>query len=512
MQKNRRIIRKRRIRKNKSLYLSMLFCWTILLIFLSYETFQKNIFVDFSSVKNGIINVILFINYLFLCYFWLNGVKDTIYVIWFYLHKNKMIKYLKKVEHVKLKENPRVILLYCTCDDFCEDSLKKSMNQNYSNYETIILDDSVKQEYIERIDKFSKTNDVKVIRREGNEGFKAGNINNYLKGKEDYDYFVILDSDEIIPQNFIRECLKYFQLYKNLGILQCNHIATRNENKFMDIFHIGVNSHWPTYQTTKHFYGFMSMLGHGAMIPKDAYKVAGGFPHVVAEDLCISIELRNHGYFVGFAPNIVCEEQYPVDYLAFKKRHSKWTQGNMEFIKRYTIPILKSKMKWFEKLDIFLFTYNLPLTAFFSLYIFINVILLPVLGYELRYGFWMLFPTIIFFLAPMLNDIITYITKMKIIYLIRYCFLVFCLYGSMLWVSLYASLRGMFGIKAIFIVTPKKSKNINLKEAFFYNKAEIYFALILSVVSIIFSQSIFPVILITVSAISSVWLTRLSNK
>jgi len=31
------------------------------------------------------------------------------------------------------------------------------------------------------------------------------------------------------------------------------------------------------------------------------------------------------------------------NYLAFKKRHSKWTQGNMEFIKKYTVRILRSR-------------------------------------------------------------------------------------------------------------------------------------------------------------------------
>jgi cellulose synthase/poly-beta-1,6-N-acetylglucosamine synthase-like glycosyltransferase len=110
----------------------------------------------------------------------------------------------------------------------------------------------------------------------------------------------------------------------------------------------------------------MSLLGHGAMVSRACYVAAGGFPHLVAEDLCFSIEARIRGYYVAFAEDIVCEEEYPVDYLAFKKRHSKWTQGNMEFIRTYTGRIFASSLSWLEKLDIVLFTYNLPLTAFFG--------------------------------------------------------------------------------------------------------------------------------------------------
>ena len=311
-----------------------------------------------------------------------------------------------------------------------------------------------------RIDRFAKRHHVKVVRRKDKTGFKAGNLNNYLmRSIEREDYFVILDSDEIIPRNFCKEALRYFD---NVGIVQANHIATRNRTKFMKLFHIGVNSHWPTYQTVKAHCGFMSLLGHGAMVSRKCYEATGGIPHVVAEDLCFSIEARNCGYYVAFAPSIICQEEYPVDYLAFKKRHNKWTQGNLEFIRVYTKRILASKMTWFEKLDIMLFTYNLPLTAFFSFYIFINIMFLPMLGYSLHYPSWLLIPTIIFFIAPMANDAITWFRKVKILHLIKYMLMTFVLYGSMLFVSMKASFLGLVGRKAIFLVTPKEQQNTSL--------------------------------------------------
>jgi cellulose synthase/poly-beta-1,6-N-acetylglucosamine synthase-like glycosyltransferase len=240
-----------------------------------------------------------------------------------------------------------------------------------------------------------------------------------------------LDSDEILPENYLYESLRYFYAYGNVGLVQANHISDRNRNFFMKLFHIGVNSHWPTYQTMKHFYGFSTMLGHGAMIKRECYEKAGGFPPLVAEDLCLSIEARNAGYFVAFAPNIICREEYPVDYVAFKKRHSKWTQGNLEFIKKYTGKISKSKMRWFEKMDIVLFTYNLPLTAVFAFFIFVNLTVAPLLGVNLGkvYAPWMIIPTIVFFFSPMLNDFIQWAFRLNPLRTLIYTLSVVALYG-----------------------------------------------------------------------------------
>lgn len=497
------------MQKNNRVYFYILLLWAGLLLL-----FIPCVISEYYSVNSNsiLINILLTLNAIFICYFWLNGTKDIIYVLYYYINRKKITQYAIDVSIRESKGNSKLVLLvYCTCNDFEVSSLRKCIKQSYKNTKTVILDDSSEDSYKKRIDRFARKNNIEVIRRKDRRGFKAGNINNYLKGKIDYDYFVILDSDEIIPRNFITECLKYFEYYENVGIVQCTHIATRNVNPFMETFHIGVDSHWPTYQTVKHHSGFMSLLGHGAMISRQCYEATNGLPEVVAEDLCFSIEARNKGYFVAFAPNIVCEEEYPVDYIAFKKRHSKWTQGNFEFMKNYTGKILKANMKWYEKLDIFLFTYNLPLTAFFSLYIALNIVIFPSLGYNLHYPAWLIVPTIVFFLAPMINDFISWFTKLKRLALLRYMFLTFALYGSMLFQSIKASTLAFLGKKAVFVVTPKTTSKINFAEAIKYNAGEILFSIAMCCFSLIFKNSILPVFLIVIPAISSVYLTTYSN-
>jgi len=496
------------MKKSALLYVIIILTWVALIIAAAMPFWSA---VQSSKDHGSLIMGLVIISTVFVIYFWLNGVKDLIYTI-YYFFRGKQFE-LPADGHWRAKNgstaDKKIVAVYCTYNDFNSASLEACLHQDYPNVSYVILDDSTNEVYMKEVDEFAASHDIEVVRRVDRSGFKAGNLNHYLQ-KAEFDYFIILDSDEVIPDNFVTRCLDYFAYYKNAGIVQANHVATRNRNKFMKLFAIGVDSHWPTYQTVKHHHGFLSLLGHGAMISHECYRAAGGFPHLVAEDLCMSIEARNKGFYTAFAPDITCEEEYPVSYLAFKKRHSKWTQGNMEFIKKYTGRILKSNMTWFEKLDIVLFTYSLPLSAFFALYIIINVIALPALHYNVTYPAWLLIPTLLFLFAPMLNDIIFYGRKVHPLRLVWYLFHTVLLYGSMLFTSLRASVKSAFG-KSIFLVTPKDHNYLTKREALRANKGELFFGIAVLVIAFVFNHTILSTLIIAIPGLFSVYLALMAN-
>jgi len=496
------------VKKSATLYTIILISWAALVAGTAVPFTEA---VIDSGDHGPLVLSLMGLSTLFIAYFWLNGTKDLIYTL-FYFTRRKQFRLpsqgLWRQKYGKVASK-KVAAVYCTYNDFSRESLEACMHQDYPNIKYVILDDSTEESYKKQIDDFAEEKNIEVVRRKDKSGFKAGNLNNYLQNN-DYDFFIILDSDEVIPSNFVTRSLDYFAAYPNAGIVQANHIATRNRNRFMRVFAIGVDSHWPTYQTVKHHHGFLSLLGHGALVSRECYMAAGGFPHLVAEDLCMSIEARNKGYYTAFAQDIICQEEYPISYLAFKKRHNKWTQGNMEFIKKYTGRIIKSNMTWFEKLDIVLFTYSLPLSAFFALYIIINVVLLPVLGYTVSYPAWLLLPTVIFLLAPMLNDIIFYGRKVNPFILAWYLVHTILLYGSMLFISLRASIKSTFG-KSTFLVTPKEHQYLSKMGAVWHNRGEILFGIAVLVVAFIFNHTIFSTIVIAIPALASLYLARMAN-
>jgi hypothetical protein len=170
-------------------------------------------------------------------------------------------------------------------------------------------------------------------------------------------------------------------------------------------------------------------------------------------------------------------------------------------------------MRWYEKLDIVLFTYNLPLTAVFAFFIFMNLTIAPVFRLNLGavYALWMLIPTVIFFFSPMLNDFITWAFRLNPLRTIVYTFSVVMLYGSMLTTSLLSATMGIFGKKARFIVTPKSSKKMTLGFALQFQWKELLFSTVLLLVSLLFQRTILPVLLIILTGYLSFALLFFSN-
>lgn len=170
-------------------------------------------------------------------------------------------------------------------------------------------------------------------------------------------------------------------------------------------------------------------------------------------------------------------------------------------------------MTWFEKADIVLFTYNLPLTAIFAFFIFLNLTVAPLLFIDLGrvYSVWMLIPTVIFFFSPMLNDFITWTFRLNPLRNLVYAVCVIMLYGSMLTTSLISATMGFFGKKAKFIVTPKNSQKVGLGFAFRLQWKELLFSTLLLGISLLFHRGFLPVLLIVITGYASFILPFFSN-
>ena len=154
----------------------MLTIWTILISF-----FVPALIMEYQFSDSLLINFLLTMNGLFIMYFWLNGVKDVTYVLWYYGSKKNLTCYANRVADMPLPENKRITLVYCTCNDFNGVALERCMHQTYPGCHYAILDDSKQEAYIKEIDKFAKKHpEVEVVRRIDHSGFKAGNLNNYL--------------------------------------------------------------------------------------------------------------------------------------------------------------------------------------------------------------------------------------------------------------------------------------------------------------------------------------------
>lgn len=484
-------------------------CFALLIasvVYIGINLEETNIYKKITIIS------LLSINALCLSYFWLNSIKDFMYSLIFAINHKKVMANYNAIYGLKVEETPRFVLLYCTCNDFDADALYQSMQQDYCNFETVILDDSSKQSYIDEINDFATKYNVKVVRRKDKKGFKAGNLNNYLQNNTNYEYFVVLDSDEIIPSDYIKKCIKYFYFSPKIGVVQASHIATEGINAFQKILGISVKSTSCTAQIMKNFYGANALIGHGMAISRQCYEKTGGFPLVVAEDISFAVDVKRSGYDIIYAPDIVCQEEFPVDYIALKKRQCKWTQGNVEYMKKYSKNIKTSGMKWYEKLDLKLSHYSLPIIPILSLIIIIATLSLGFFNSKaINYSMFVFGLSILFLLSPLLPNIFVYSKSKQALLIIPYFLLSMATYASLTPMMIKTVTLAFFGKKAKFIVTPKTKNKISIARALKYSIDSLCFAFIVGLLTYLAFNYILPSLIIVVCCSLSPFVILLAN-
>jgi cellulose synthase/poly-beta-1,6-N-acetylglucosamine synthase-like glycosyltransferase len=281
-----------------------------------------------------------------------------------------------------------VAILYTTCNDFVENSARSCIEQAYSNFHLYILDDSSDPGFQARVDAFaaSAPDRITVVRRPDRRAAKAGNLNHALAEIVREPLFAIVDADEILPPDFLDRLVPRLESDPDCGFVQANHRARKSPpTQLARDLGIGIDIHWKWYQPLRNRFGFVMFLGHGALIRRECWVAAGGFPEIVSEDLAFAIAIRDIGYHGYFAEDVVCEEEFPETVRAFRVRHVKWTRGTCEFLLQWTGRLLKSRrITTAEKLDILFPTLNLPMTFFFFLFMINAQFMLPLIIGQFR--------------------------------------------------------------------------------------------------------------------------------
>lgn len=280
-------------------------------------------------------------------------------------------KYLMDLE---LPFEPAVALLYATCNDFNLRSAISCLNQDYSNFTLYLLDDSSDEKYKQQVDEFASRypEEVRVIRRANRKGFKAGNLNNALSHAAVTEpFFAIADADEVLPRDFLLRSMRRILTDDRCGFVQANHQSNPEApSSLAASLGPGIDAHWRWYHPLRNRYGFVMLLGHGALIRRKAWEDINRFPEIVSEDLAFALRIREHGWRGHFAEDIICYEDFPETIRAFRVRHMKWTRGTCEFLWKEMGRVIRSRrISLVEKFDVIFPTINLPLSLFYFLYL-----------------------------------------------------------------------------------------------------------------------------------------------
>ena len=260
-------------------------------------------------------------------------------------------------EHSKLQRanEPPVAILYPTCDDFQREAVMTCLAQDYSEFHVFLLDDSRNESCRRMVDDFNKEfpDRTTVVRRSDRKGFKAGNLNHALRGAaRNYPFFAVMDADERIPTNFLREMMTRIA-DGNHAFAQANHAPNPNQcGIFPQAMGQTILPFWSMLLAHKQRYGFVPCVGHGLLIRQKAWEEVGGFPEVASEDIAFSSVLLERGLRGAFAEEVVCYEDFPDSITSFKKQQQRYAAGVLEAVCGYWPRLLRShRATWIEKFD-----------------------------------------------------------------------------------------------------------------------------------------------------------------
>jgi cellulose synthase/poly-beta-1,6-N-acetylglucosamine synthase-like glycosyltransferase len=281
-------------RPQPHLYLSIFGTWLLSLIW-----FQPRLWhlLEMTDSALGVLAIVFFIVFTEIA--WLYALFNVFVVVFAVVYRRCYSGH--DMGHWAISGTPpAVAILYTTCNDFVEESLNSCLCQDYPNFKIYILDDSSSLQHMALVDDYARRYPelVQVVRRANRKGFKAGNLNHGLATAATQEpYFALVDADEILPVHFLSSLVPKLVSDQRCAFIQANHQSNPNDSSALaKSLGVGIDIHWRWYHPLRNRFGFVMLLGHGALIRRACWQAVGGFPELVSEDLAFALRLRERGW------------------------------------------------------------------------------------------------------------------------------------------------------------------------------------------------------------------------
>ncbi len=193
-----------------------------------------------------------------------------------------------------------------------------------------LLDDGKRDELAHLADRLG----VGYLRRPGNDGAKAGNINHAL-ARTDAPFVAVLDCDHVPLPGFLRETIPHVsrpdvafaqtpQYYANAHEHPVAAAAWGQQSLFFGPIAVG-----------KDAADAMFCCGTNVVFRRDALESVGGFPtDSVTEDFELSIGLHERGWRSVYVPEVLAVGLGPVDMAGYVSQQLRWARGCLSAMPR----------------------------------------------------------------------------------------------------------------------------------------------------------------------------------
>lgn len=220
---------------------------------------------------------------------------------------------------------------------------------------------------------------LRYLTRPGNEGAKAGNMNNGLnvsKQETNAPLIMVLDADFVPRRNFLRRVVGFFrdprvalvqtpQFFFNPNMLQHNFMLSESwvdEQRFF----------FDTLQPAKDGWDVSYCCGTSFVARRAAVEEIGGYPtETITEDILLSFKLIDAGYVTRYLNEKLSSGLAPETIGEYIKQRSRWGIGAIQSLFVHCGPFGRNNLDFIHRL-LFLETANywlsLPTFCLFGLF------------------------------------------------------------------------------------------------------------------------------------------------
>ncbi len=195
---------------------------------------------------------------------------------------------------------------------------------------------------------FADTSRTAYRRRTRNDGYKAGNLRDFLdRWGAAYDLMLPLDADSLMSGAEIVKLVRIMQAHPRLGILQSLVTGAPSTSAFARVFQFGMRHGMRSYTMGNAWWNgdCGPYWGHNAMVRVAPFAqfcrlpVLPGGQCVLSHDQIEATLMRAAGFEVRVLP-VEGEswEDNPPTLLDFTKRDLRWCQGNMQYWRLVGLP------------------------------------------------------------------------------------------------------------------------------------------------------------------------------
>ncbi len=281
----------------------------------------------------------------------------TVYAVWYIASFITFYSIGSLKPQKKPSKWPKVAIVIPVHNDYeVLSSLRKVLELKYSNFFTVVVDDSTDEWLVKELSKISRRSRGKIVHlRRNRRGLKAGALNDAIRFLEKHgvDYVLFLDADFEPEPDMVRKAVELALQYDADVVQGYQRHVKGSHGVFGIVYRASQGGAIVNIVGRQHLGLFPFFTGSCALIRYSMLRKIPFVENSLSEDLRWTIDamLKHPNLKIVASHEVYANGSVPKTQKAFIRQQIRWSFGTLrEFMQTFSLFVLSRKIDWLTKL------------------------------------------------------------------------------------------------------------------------------------------------------------------